>query len=424
MAGYTSGGEQQMCAIGRALMSRPKMILLDEPSMGLAPQLVEEIFEIVRDLNAKEGVSFLLAEQNTNMALRYADYGYILENGRVVMDGAAQDAARERGRQGVLPRRRRRPAARASATSSTTAGASAGWRDQSRTRRAEPLRRARDPRARTQRERDLFAAACRDLIARARDSAPRLGAAHLARRRSADGDQSARRWRSCRCCASPTCRPCRKPRRPSAASTSRAAGQAAAAVRVARPDLRAGGPRRGSGGAARALFAAGFRPGDVVHNTFAYHLTPGGFMLEVGARALGCAVIPGGIGNTEQQFEAIEHYRPSATSARRISSRSCSIPRPKTGKRRLVARSAGWSPARLAEVAARRSLAARGVERHAVLCHRRSRLDRLRDARRARAWSSTRTLIVEIVRPGTGDPVAEGEVGEVVVTSLQPATTR
>ncbi len=89
LAGYTSGGEQQMTAIGRALMARPKMILLDEPSMGLAPQLVEEIFEIVRDLNLKEGVSFLLAEQNTNIALRYADYGYILENGRVVMDGEA-----------------------------------------------------------------------------------------------------------------------------------------------------------------------------------------------------------------------------------------------------------------------------------------------------------------------------------------------
>jgi len=89
-AGYTSGGEQQMAAIGRALMADPRMILLDEPSMGLAPQIVEEIFEIVRDLNQREGVSFLLAEQNTNVALRYADYGYILENGRVMMDGAAQ----------------------------------------------------------------------------------------------------------------------------------------------------------------------------------------------------------------------------------------------------------------------------------------------------------------------------------------------
>jgi branched-chain amino acid transport system ATP-binding protein len=90
LAGYTSGGEQQMCAVGRALMSRPKMILLDEPSMGLAPQIVEEIFEIVKNLNEKEQVSFLLAEQNTNMALKYANYGYILENGRVVMDGQAR----------------------------------------------------------------------------------------------------------------------------------------------------------------------------------------------------------------------------------------------------------------------------------------------------------------------------------------------
>ena len=92
-SGYTSGGEQQMTAIGRALMARPKMILLDEPSMGLAPQLVEEIFAIVKTLNEKEGVSILLAEQNTNMALRYANYGYILENGRVVMDGMAKDLA-------------------------------------------------------------------------------------------------------------------------------------------------------------------------------------------------------------------------------------------------------------------------------------------------------------------------------------------
>jgi branched-chain amino acid transport system ATP-binding protein len=90
LAGYTSGGEQQMCAIGRALMSRPKMILLDEPSMGLAPQIVEEIFSIVRDLNEREGVSFLLAEQNTYQALKFARYGYILENGRVVMDGEAK----------------------------------------------------------------------------------------------------------------------------------------------------------------------------------------------------------------------------------------------------------------------------------------------------------------------------------------------
>ena len=92
-AGYTSGGEQQMCAIGRALMAKPEMILLDEPSMGLAPQIVEEIFEIVKDLNGKEGVSFLLAEQNTMVALRYADFGYIMENGRIVMEGEAKELA-------------------------------------------------------------------------------------------------------------------------------------------------------------------------------------------------------------------------------------------------------------------------------------------------------------------------------------------
>ena len=89
LAGYISGGEQQMVALGRALMAKPKMILLDEPSMGLAPQIVEEIYEIVRRLNREGGVSFLLAEQNTNVALRYADYGYILENGRIVLDGSA-----------------------------------------------------------------------------------------------------------------------------------------------------------------------------------------------------------------------------------------------------------------------------------------------------------------------------------------------
>ncbi|MEO8248623.1 MAG: ABC transporter ATP-binding protein [Burkholderiales bacterium] len=92
-AAYTSGGEQQMCAIGRALMANPSVVLLDEPSMGLAPQIVQEVFEIVKDLNEREKVTFLLAEQNTNMALKYAGYGYIMESGRIVMDGAAKDLA-------------------------------------------------------------------------------------------------------------------------------------------------------------------------------------------------------------------------------------------------------------------------------------------------------------------------------------------
>ncbi len=92
-AAYTSGGEQQMCAIGRALMASPTMVLLDEPSMGLAPQIVQEVFEIAKDLNSKEKVTFLLAEQNTSMALKYSDYGYIMESGRVVMDGPAAELA-------------------------------------------------------------------------------------------------------------------------------------------------------------------------------------------------------------------------------------------------------------------------------------------------------------------------------------------
>jgi branched-chain amino acid transport system ATP-binding protein len=92
-AAYTSGGEQQMCAIGRAIMANPSLVLLDEPSMGLAPQIVEEVFNIVQDLNKKEKVTFVLAEQNTNMALKYSDYGYIMESGRIMMDGTASDLA-------------------------------------------------------------------------------------------------------------------------------------------------------------------------------------------------------------------------------------------------------------------------------------------------------------------------------------------
>jgi ABC-type multidrug transport system ATPase subunit len=120
-----------MCAVGRALMANPSMVLLDEPSMGLAPQIVDEVFGIVKDLNQKEGVTFLLAEQNTNMALRYADFGYILENGRVVMEGAAKDlAANEDVKEFYLGLSS--AGARASATSSTIAAASAGFPDLAR----------------------------------------------------------------------------------------------------------------------------------------------------------------------------------------------------------------------------------------------------------------------------------------------------
>ena len=110
MAGYLSGGEQQMLAIGRALMARPKMILMDEPSMGLSPLLVKEVFAIIKEINRDLGVTILLVEQNARAALSVASHGYIMEQGKVVLDGTRRRIARQRGRQGILPRRRRRPA--------------------------------------------------------------------------------------------------------------------------------------------------------------------------------------------------------------------------------------------------------------------------------------------------------------------------
>ena len=110
LAGYLSGGEQQMLAIGRALMARPKMILMDEPSMGLSPLLVKEVFAIIKEINRDLGVTILLVEQNARAALSVASHGYIMEQGKVVLDGIGRRIARQRGRQGILPRRRRRPA--------------------------------------------------------------------------------------------------------------------------------------------------------------------------------------------------------------------------------------------------------------------------------------------------------------------------
>jgi phenylacetate-CoA ligase len=169
-------------------------------------------------------------------------------------------------------------------------------------------------------------------------------------------------------------------------------------------------------GAARALFAAGFRAGDIVHNSFAYHLTPGGFILESGARALGCAVIPGGVGNTEQQLEAIAHYRPSGYVGTPDFLKVLLDTAGKTGKDASLFKHALVSGAALPG-SLREELGRRGV---AVLqCYATAELGVIAYESPAReGMIVNETAIVEIVRPGTGDPVAEGEVGEVVVTSF------
>ena len=171
-------------------------------------------------------------------------------------------------------------------------------------------------------------------------------------------------------------------------------------------------------GAARALFAAGFRDGDIVHNSFAYHLTPGGFILESGAHALGCAVIPGGVGNTEQQLEAIAHYRPSGYVGTPDFLKILLDTAEKTGKdassikRGLVSGAA--LPASLRDELGRRGVAV-------LQCYATAELGVIAYESEAReGMIVNETVIVEIVRPGTGDPVPDGEVGEVVVTSFNP----
>jgi phenylacetate-CoA ligase len=171
-------------------------------------------------------------------------------------------------------------------------------------------------------------------------------------------------------------------------------------------------------GAARALFAAGFRAGDMVHNSFAYHLTPGGFILESGAHALGCAVIPGGVGNTELQLDAIAHYRPKGYVGTPDFLKILLDSAEKSGKDATSIRHALVSGAALPG-SLREELGKRGV---AVLqCYATAELGVIAYESEAReGMIVNETVIVEIVRPGTGDPVPEGEVGEVVVTSFNP----
>jgi phenylacetate-CoA ligase len=171
-------------------------------------------------------------------------------------------------------------------------------------------------------------------------------------------------------------------------------------------------------GAARAVYAAGLRPGDIVHNSFAYHLTPGGFILESGAHTLGCAVIPGGIGNTEQQLEAIAHYRPAGYFGTPDFLKILLDTAEKTGKdassikRGLVSGAA--LPASLRDELGRRGVAV-------LQCYATAELGVIAYESEVReGMIVNETVIVEIVRPGTGDPVPDGEVGEVVVTSFNP----
>ncbi len=267
-------------------------------------------------------MSFLLAEQNTNVALRYADYGYILENGRVVMDGDAAATSRQRGREGVLPRPlRRRPQElpRREALPPPQALARLKASDSPMTSAFYDGSRPAIPKLR---ERALLAAlpqqiahakrAARRLFRRAScgESMPRA----ITTPRGARGAAGHAQVASC-CELQKADAALRRPRRDGA-------GRARARLHVAGADLRA--RRRAAGllaASARALFAAGFRAGDLVHNCFSYHFTPAGSMLETGAHALGCTVFPGGIGQTELQVRGDRAIcSPTAMSARR---RSC-----------------------------------------------------------------------------------------------------
>ena len=411
LAGYVSGGEQQMVAIGRALMSAPKMVLLDEPSMGLAPQLVEEIFEIVKRLNGEQGVSVLLAEQNTNMALRYATYGYILENGRVVMDGDSKSLRENEDVKefylGVggsdrksfrdvksYKRRKRWLACCTGPGGSAIAALDAGMDRRQPGMLGDPDDKhydqleTRDPAQRELAQFNLLP----DLVRLAMAKAPGW-AEHLEGRRCRCRHLARGARQAAGAAQEPRSRTCRPRARPTAASRRSPAGALARIFMSPGPIFEPEGFGEDWWRTARALFAAGMRKGDIVHNTFAYHLTPGGWILDAGARALGCAVIAAGPGNTEQQLEVIQYAE--ADGLRRRARLSQDPARQGQGGRqgRLLLQEGAGRRRRAVSLAAGRIQAAR--HRHLPdLCHRRSRHHRLRepgarrhDRRRGRASS-------------------------------------
>ncbi|HEU5016919.1 MAG TPA: AMP-binding protein [Pseudolabrys sp.] len=178
------------------------------------------------------------------------------------------------------------------------------------------------------------------------------------------------------------------------------------------------GAAKDFGNAARALFAAGFRAGDIAHNSFSYHLTPGAYIIEEGAHALGCAVIPGGVGNTEQQLAAIAQYKPSGYIGTPDFLKILIDTAEKDGRGPLSFKRALVSGAALPE-SLRSELSGRDVE--VIQCYAIAELGVVAYESPAReGLVVNETVIVEIARPGTGDPVAEGEVGEVVVTTFNP----
>ena len=292
-AGYASGGEQQMCAIGRAMMSRPKLILLDEPSMGLAPQVVEEIFAIVRYLNKQEGVSFLLADRTPTSRFRSRISAISSRPGAWCSTARPRRCAETRTCANSTSASAGPIAAR-SRPSRATGAASAGWPE---TTRGEPMT--------DQARFEALRARLGELHRRSPALARQFGGLDLGELRG-PGDLA----------LIPVMRK-------STIAEMQAAepplGGLAVAPTSAFPRLFAspGGIHkpesagRDPWGAAKALTAAGVAAGEIVVNCFSYHLTPGGRILESGALALGCSVIPAGPGNTELLIAAIAHFKPS-----------------------------------------------------------------------------------------------------------------